>query len=115
MKVDFSQIKENPYPEFKGGIGVTNLKTHEDDLGKIMRGRLEPGACIGMHTHENNSEIIFILEGECKALYDGEGETLKAGDCHYCPQGHSHSLINNGNKDLIFYAVVAEINCDDDY
>ena len=28
------------------------------------------------------------------------------GDCHYCPKGHTHSLINNSDEDLVFFAVV---------
>lgn len=32
--------------------------------------------------------------------------TLKPGDCHYCPKGHSHSLENDGAEDLVFYTVV---------
>ena len=47
-----------------------------------------------------------ILEGEGKVLYDDGEEAVKAGMIHYCPEGHSHSLINSGSEDLIFAAVV---------
>ena len=109
MKIEFEQIAEKAFPKFKGGEGNTNLKMYEDASGKIMRGRLEPGAFIGLHTHETNCEIVFIVEGEGKAVYDNQEELLKAGDCHYCPKGHAHSLINNSEQDLIFYAVVPEL------
>ena len=79
-----------------------------DADNKIMRGRLIPGASIGLHTHETSSEIIYILSGTGKALYDGGEEALSPGDCHYCPKGHSHSLINDGDADLTFFAVVPE-------
>ena len=75
---------------------------------KIMRGRLEHGASIGLHTHEGNSEIVFILEGKGKMLCDGRYEELSAGSCTYCPEGHEHSLINDSMGDLIFFAVVPE-------
>ena len=51
-------------------------------------------------------QIIFILEGEGKVIYDDTESPVKAGEVHYCPEGHSHSLINNGTEDLVFYAVV---------
>ena len=35
-----------------------------------------------------------------------EVEILTAGDCHYCPEGSSHSFVNDGSEDLIFHAVV---------
>ena len=50
--------------------------------------------------------MIFILEGEGKVLFDDTEENVKPGCCHYCPEGHSHSLINNGTEDLVFYAIV---------
>ncbi len=38
---------------------------------------------------------------------DGE-ELLKPGDCHYCPKGHAHSLINDSGGELEFFAVVPQ-------
>ena len=69
---------------------------------------LEPGASIGLHTHQGNSEIIYILSGTGKVLYDGAYETLVPGACHYCPEGHEHSLINDGKDELRVFAVVPE-------
>ena len=71
-------------------------------------GTLEPGASIGLHTHETNSEIIYILRGKGKVLFEGEYELVSAGLCHYCPQGCSHSLINDSDDNLTFFAVVPE-------
>ena len=81
---------------------------YTDGDNKIMRGKLEPGSSIGLHTHEGSSETIYILSGTGKVLYDGEYEPLSAGSCHYCPQGHAHSLMNDSEGDLIFLAVVPE-------
>ena len=50
--------------------------------------------------------MIYILEGKGKVLYDGEYIPLTAGSCHYCPKGHSHSLINDSDALLTFFAVV---------
>lgn len=38
--------------------------------------------------------------------FKGGEERLSAGDFHYCPDGHEHSLINDGDSDLVFIAVV---------
>ena len=81
---------------------------HTDDLNKIINGRLQPGCTIGLHTHETNSEIIFIVSGTADFIYDDGKETVEAGNCHYCPKGHSHSMINYGTEDIVFYAVVPE-------
>lgn len=108
MMIDFEKMEETRIPNFKGGQKDTIAKLHVDELGKIMYGRLEPGASIGLHTHETSSEIIYILSGKADFLYDEGMEEAAAGGCHYCPKGHSHSMINNGAEDLVFFAVVPE-------
>ena len=109
MVIDFNKIDEVANPNFKGGEGDTMFRTFNDGTNKIMRGRLEVGCSIGNHSHETNSEIIFILSGEARCLYDDGEERLTVGQCHYCPQGHSHSLINASTPEpLLFFAVVPE-------
>lgn len=108
MVFPFGQIAEEEFPHFKNGEGCLHAKMQFDGKNRILMGRLEPGNTIGYHKHETNSEIIYILSGAGKCLIDDGEEALAAGDCHYCPQGHSHSLINNGTEDLIFFAVVPE-------
>ena len=108
MIIDFDQIEETRIPRFRGGNGDTIARMHADDNGKIMYGKLEPGSSIGLHTHETSSEIIYILRGKADFLYDDGTESVSVGGCHYCPKGHSHSMINNGPDDLVFFAVVPE-------
>lgn len=109
MRIDFNKIDNTVIPNFRGGKKEVNFKTYSDDTAKIMYGKLESGASIGMHTHETNSEIIYILSGKGKVLYDDETEFLSEGIAHYCPKGHSHSLINDSDGDLIFFAVIPEL------
>lgn len=93
-------------PGFKGGEGDFIAKIHFDGKNKILHGTLPPHATIGRHTHETDSEIIYILSGRGAVLDDDELLPLTAGQCHYCPQGHAHSLMNTGEEDLVFFAVV---------
>jgi len=106
MLIDFNAMEETVIPQFLGGEGNFHTRMRVDELGKIMRGALEPGSSIGLHTHDASSEIIYILAGKGRVLYDGEYEPLSAGSCHYCPKGHSHSLINDSDALLEFFAVV---------
>ncbi len=108
MVIDFKGMEEVRIPEFKGGEGDAVIRMRADELGKIMYGRLEPGSSIGFHKHETNSEIIYIISGKADLLYDDGREEAGAGECHYCPKGHSHSMRNKGDEDLVFFAVVPE-------
>lgn len=106
MKIDFNSIDEAVFPSFKGGEKEFAARMYFDGLNRIMKGRLIPGASIGMHTHEDSSEIMFITRGSGSVIYDGERLSLSQGDVHYCPKGHAHSLVNDSDDDLEFSAVV---------
>lgn len=106
MIIDFKDLELNVAQNFKGGEKEYVSRRFVDENNKIMLGTLEPGASIGYHSHDTDSEIMYFLEGVATVLYDDGEETLQPGQAHYCPQGHSHSLINRGDCDLKFLAVV---------
>jgi len=108
MIVDFYKIEKSIIPNFKGGEKEFQAHMNVDENNKILLGRLVPGATVGEHVHEGNSEIMYFLQGTGKILYDGAYEKVAPGVCHYCPMGHSHSVINDSDGDLIFFAVVPE-------
>ena len=111
MIIDFLNMTEDAKPNFKGGEKEYNVKMFNTDGNKIMRGRLVPGASIGFHTHTEDQEVIYILEGE-GSLVDAEGNVLDKvlpGQATLCPKGESHSLANRSDEDLIFFAVVTSV------
>ena len=104
--IDFKHMPDTVLPHFKGGEETFFARFAGDASCKILYGRLPAGATIGLHTHEDTAEIIFFLSGTGKMLLDGEEETIGAGLCHYCPKGSTHSMINEGDEEITFYAVV---------
>lgn len=108
MIIDFNTLEETAIPHFKGGEKETMARMYFDDTNRIMKGRLCPGASIGLHTHDTNCEVIFITKGQGHVLYDGDRLPISEGMVHYCPKGHQHSLINDSDNDLEFSAVVAQ-------
>ena len=108
MIIRFDEIEEKVMPAFYGGEGALIANMYVDDKNKILRGKLAVGSSIGLHRHVPTSETIFIVSGKAKAVCDGVEEYLSAGDCHYCPKGSEHTMINIGETDLLFYAVVPQ-------
>ena len=108
MRVEFDKMEEITMEHFKGGEGVMHAKMFTNELGKILMGRLEPGSSIGMHTHDTSSEIIYIFSGKAKVIDDGEEYFYGPGEVHYCPKGHSHTMISVGDEDLKIFAVIPE-------
>ena len=107
MILNFEDMVETANKEFKGGKLTFYNKVYNDGINKVMIGRLETGASIGLHTHYNESEMIYILEGEGTVIYDQDQLPLRPGICHYCPKGHDHSVINTGEETLRFFSVIA--------
>ncbi|MBE6551498.1 MAG: cupin domain-containing protein [Ruminococcaceae bacterium] len=108
MIIKFENIEKTVMPNFYGGEKELSAAMFLDEMNRIMKATLIPGASIGFHKHETSSEILYILSGSGKVVYE-DGETLiKEGECHYCKKGTSHSLVNTGNKDLVFFAVVPQ-------
>jgi len=106
MLIGFDNMQETHVPHMRGGEKEAYLRVCDDGLCKIVQGRLVPGGTVGLHTHETDSETIYILSGTGKVLCDGVYEPLQAGSCHYCAKGHEHSLINDSDEDLCFFAVI---------
>lgn len=112
MRIRFDEIETSILPEFKGGEKEFKAKMFFDGTNRIFKGTLIPGASIGIHTHDDSCEVIFILEGDGTLIEKAPADTFQtttsvsSGDCLYCPKGHTHSLINTSNGNLIFYAVV---------
>ncbi len=106
MLLNFEKIEKKVIPKMRGGEGemITRMFVNEDT--KIMLGCLTPGSTIGLHTHETDSEMFYILSGTGKVLCDGTYEPLAPGSCHYCPKGHAHSLINDGSENLEILAMI---------
>ena len=105
MVADYNSMEWISNPAFKGGEGVFCNKVFTVPAGRRVAGRFETENEL-FYVLKGSCEMIFILEGEGKVLFDDTEEAVKPGMVHYCPEGHSHSLINNGSENLIFYAVV---------
>lgn len=113
MIIGFDKMDVTVLPNFKGGEKEFAANMFFDGTNRIFKGRLIPGASIGMHTHDDSCEAIFVLEGAGTIVEREPGSDVEsvspvaAGDCLYCPKGYSHSLRNTSEEgDLVFYAVV---------
>ncbi len=106
MKLEFDAMDWVTIPHLNGGEGSVSAKMFGDAAGKIMVSRLPAGASIGLHRHEDSSEINYVLAGTGKTVCGKEEESMEPGSCHYCPKGEEHSIQNTGAEDLVLFTVV---------
>ena len=110
MILDFNKPEAQVVPHFKGGAGEAQVRTAvQDGMGRILSLTLPAGSSIGLHTHEGNCEIIHVLSGSGVCHDDGQDVALRAGMTHYCPEGHSHGIDNDGAEPLVLLAVLPEL------
>ena len=109
MFLDFSSIPEVAVSHFKGGQGQALVRRFEDEQGKILILTLPAGSTIGHHVHEDSFEVMHFLSGEGVCTDDGEAVAVRPGMTHYCPEGHSHGIDNDGTVLLVLLAVLAAV------
>ena len=67
---------------------------------------LEKGCSIGWHTHDDETEIYYILEGEAETNDNGTVRTLRPGDVTVTGKGAGHCLENKRDEPMRMLAVV---------
>lgn len=67
---------------------------------------IDAGKTIGLHTHDTNAEVYYMLEGELFVEQNGTGHTIKAGDVVFTADGESHSVENRSGKPAKMMAII---------
>ena len=106
---EMKQIQEICAEKGKGILTLTKMSDYYDKPEKLrnfMLAELEPGASVGYHVHNNESESYYILSGEGVYNDDGEEIPVKTGDVTFTPDGHGHGIENTGSEPLKFIALI---------
>lgn len=112
MVIKHSQMQTEKRENMRGGSGAVYLQglVPADSLPDKCRlfsvVTLEKGCSIGSHTHEQETEVYYVLEGE--AIYDDNGTTkaMSVGDCSICVSGEAHAIANEKETPLRFIAAI---------
>ena len=98
----------------RGGDGTVTI-AHACGLGALPPGlrlhaklTLPPGAGIGEHVHENETELFYVLQGRGELLNDGVWEPLAPGDATSTGGGETHALRNTGETDFVVMATIVK-------
>lgn len=97
--------------QMRGGTGTTEL-LHMEEATNMKNARLlakislPPGASIGEHAHENETEYYLILSGQGIVVDNGVYREVGPGDVVITGGGASHSIRNSADVPLVFHAVI---------
>lgn len=102
------EIKHN-MRDGKGDIEISHI-VEKDILGKNCRLfaqiTVKPGDSIGTHQHVGEQEIFYFLQGNGMVMDNEKQVEICAGDVMVTPDMDSHSVVNTGDEDLVFMALI---------
>jgi mannose-6-phosphate isomerase-like protein (cupin superfamily) len=111
MVIQRSEMKSEQKEKVQNGEGIlshTHLVDCKDEKNVKMLAELTlpPGASIGYHKHDSETEYYLIVSGTGLVNDNGRDVTVKAGDAIITGDGASHSIKNSGAVPLVFHALI---------
>jgi mannose-6-phosphate isomerase-like protein (cupin superfamily) len=97
--------------KMRGGEGIvrfTHFVAEKSQKNTRLAAEVElpPGASIGSHAHDTETEYFIFLEGAGMANDNGVEVPVQKGDVMITGNGAFHSLKNTGPVPLIFNAII---------
>ncbi len=86
------------HPRFKGILFKALVTRAENPYANMNVVRVPPGCTIGLHTHGEQIETIYVLAGQSIFTLDGIEAPFHAGQIIAAPAGVEHSLRNEGTE-----------------
>ena len=108
MIINFDNLAPNVVENMRNGEGSVQLIKYADEVNSIVRITIKQNCSIGLHTHETDQEIIYVIKGKGICLEDGKEYELVPGLANYCAKGKNHSIRNPYEEDLELFAVITK-------
>lgn len=98
--------------QMRGGakqVEIRNLACELPAKARLFgRLRLIPGASIGYHVHEGETELFYFLSGAGRVRDGEQWFDVQPGDVLSTGNGNGHAVENTGDEDLVFIAVIVK-------
>lgn len=111
MILKAENLKKELKNGMRGGAGTAEIM-HLEHPDRLSNGRLfaqitlPPGAGIGPHIHEGETEYYHIISGTGIVEEQDGSKNVSAGDVVITGGGDSHSIENTGSGPLVFTALI---------
>ena len=107
--IDFNELQEIAVEGMNGGKGEVISRMQMFEGCRTILCRIPPGSSIGSHEQKGSNDVNFVVSGNGVAICDGKEERLHPGTCQICPNGKIHSIINDGDTDLVLFTFVQKL------
>jgi mannose-6-phosphate isomerase-like protein (cupin superfamily) len=111
MVIHRNEMKREDKEKMRDGEGTTSFTylvdcENEKNIRMLAELTLPPGASIGPHKHDGETEYYVILSGSGLVNDNGTDVPVKAGDAIITGNGAAHSIKNTGVEPLVFHAAI---------
>jgi mannose-6-phosphate isomerase-like protein (cupin superfamily) len=103
-----TEVREN-MKGGKGAVSVTHLLRQVQMTGKcrfLGKMAIKPGCSIGLHSHDQEEEIYYILKGQGIVVDNDIKQEVSEGDVVLTGGGASHSIENASDEDLEVLGII---------
>lgn len=66
------------------------------------------GVTMNFHMHLEDQEIYYFVQGHGHYNDNGTIVPFQAGDTFFCPKGQGHCVINDGDEEVQFIALITQ-------
>ncbi len=111
---EFSHVKPEDTQFVSGGLrdfflyrdlGIAEA-THGKVIAHLVRANMAPETGTGWHRHEADFQIVIMLKGWARFMYEDEATLVSAGDCVHQRPGIRHYLFDY-SPDMEYLEIVS--------
>ena len=92
------------------GLIVRNVVNKDSTGGRkiiLLSSEIPSGKVHLLHRHPNAEQIMYVLQGSCLALSEGEPVRLKEGNAVFIAQGEWHGVRNDTDRPAVTLVIYA--------
>ena len=90
-------IKHPTFDNVKTAIFITGKETN---MASVCLIEIAPGSETPIHTHEEQADSIFVVQGRGETYINGTWQPIEPGDYLYIPAKGEHGTRNTGKEPL---------------
>lgn len=93
----------------RGEIPRTHIFEADETFGRcrlMIESVVPPGASVGSHVHDKDTELYYVLEGRLTVIENGVSHILGPGDASFTGGGDSHEYRNDSDAPVRMLAIV---------
>jgi quercetin dioxygenase-like cupin family protein len=88
------------HPTFDNVKAAMFITSKEADMACVCLIEIAPGSETPIHTHEEQADSVFVVQGHGETYINGSWQPIEPGDYLYIPVQGEHGTRNTGTEPL---------------